>query len=141
MSGSDAPRSLPAVTPEDAFFWQGGADGALHILRCRSCRYYVHPPMPICPRCRSHEVADEAVSGQGRVASFTVNHQAWRPGLATPYVVAIVELAEQQGLRLTTNIVNCPIELVHIGLSVRVVFEQIEDIWLPLFEPAPEGVE
>ena len=51
------------------------------------------------------------------------------------HLVAIVELDEQPGLRLTTNIIECPPEEVYIGQSVRVVFEQKEDVWLPLFEP------
>jgi hypothetical protein len=48
-----------------------------------------------------------------------------------------VELVEQPGLRLTTNIVNTPPESVHIGMALRVLFSKAEDIWLPLFEPDP----
>lgn len=136
---SDAPRSLPLVTPEDAYFWRGGEDGALRVLRCAACGHYIHPPAPICPRCRSRDVAAATLSGRGAVASFTVNHQPWRPGLIVPYVIAIVELVEQAGLRLTTNIVNCNVGAVRIGLPVRVVFEQVEDVWLPLFEPDSEA--
>lgn len=66
--------------------------------------------------------------------SFTVNHQAWIPGLPVPYVVAIVELAEQAGLRFVSNIVGGSVDEVHIGMPVRVTFEQIEDVWIPLFE-------
>jgi uncharacterized protein len=38
---------------------------------------------------------------------------------------------------LTTNIVNCPVDDVYIGMPVRVTFEAhpAEDIWLPMFEP------
>ena len=66
--------------------------------------------------------------------SWTVNHQPW-DGDPTPYVVALVELPEQPGLRLTTNIVGCAPEAVHIGLPVRVVFEHRDPVWFPLFEP------
>ena len=45
------------------------------------------------------------------------------------------QLAEQSGLRQTTNIVNCPVEEVYIGMPVRVVFEPLADVALPLFEP------
>ena len=34
-----------------------------------------------------------------------------------------------------TNIVNCPVERVEIGMPVQVVFEQHDDVWFPLFEP------
>jgi uncharacterized OB-fold protein len=130
-------RILPAVTEENEHFWKGGADGRLHMLRCRACRTFVHPPAPICPVCRARDVAPDVVSGRARVLTFTVNHQAWIPGFDPPYVVAIVELEEQPGLRLTTNIVGCPIENVTIGMSVRVRFEDVgEGVFLPLFEPA-----
>lgn len=75
------------------------------------------------------------MSGLGTVATCTVNHQAWRPGLTVPYSVAIVELDEQPGLRLTTNIVGCDPQAVYIGQRVRVQFEQQEDVWIPLFTP------
>jgi uncharacterized OB-fold protein len=56
--------------------------------------------------------------------------------MATPFVVAIVELAEQPGLRLTTNLVNCAVDQVKIGMPVRVLFENRDPVWIPLFEPA-----
>jgi uncharacterized OB-fold protein len=64
-----------------------------------------------------------------------VNHQAWIPGFDPPYVVAIVELPEQEGLRLTTNIVGCAVEDVTIGLEVQVLFEHHDEVWIPLFRP------
>ena len=52
-----------------------------------------------------------------------------------PYVIAIVELPEQEGLRFTTNVVNCVPEDVMIGMPVRVLFEQYDEIYVPVFEP------
>src|ERR1700712_1131946 len=94
------PRKLPALTDDSAPFWQGGAEGLLRIHHCAACDRLFHPPAPICPRCAGDAVAARAVSGRGTVMSFTVNRQPWTPELAEPYVVAIIELAEQKGLRL-----------------------------------------
>lgn len=135
MSGKPK-RLLPEVTPENAHFWTGGAEGELRFLRCRACGYYIHPPSPICPRCLSRDRTVEAVSGRAEVVTYTVNHQPWLPGFPPPYVVAIVEIEEQPGLRLTTNIVKCSPDRVQIGMPVRVRFEQHEDVYVPLFEPA-----
>jgi uncharacterized OB-fold protein len=66
-----------------------------------------------------------------------VNYQPWYPGLDPPYVIAIVELPEQQGLRLTTGITGCAPDEVQIGMPLQVTFEHYEDVWLPFFEPAP----
>jgi uncharacterized OB-fold protein len=137
---SEAPprpfRILPAVDDSNRHFWTGGAAGELRFLRCRACGHWIHPPAPICPACLGRDVAPAAVSGRGQVATFTVNHQPWIPGFEPPYVVAIVELEEQPGLRLTTNIVNCEPDAVKIGMAVRVLFEEREEVYLPLFEPA-----
>lgn len=130
-------RLLPRVTDANEHFWRGGRDGELRFLRCRPCGAFVHPPTPRCPECWSKEVSPEAVSGLGTVHSFTLNHQPWVPAPDHPYVIAVVELDEQAGLRLMTNVVHCAPEAVAIGMRVRVVFEAHDDVWFPLFEPAP----
>lgn len=128
-------RVLPRLTDQNRHFWTGGADGELRVLRCSQCGYWIHPPAPVCPECLSREVAPQATTGRGVVATYTVNHQPWYPGLDPPYVVAMVELDDQAGLRLTTNIVGCPPGDVRIDMPVRVVFEQYDDVWLPFFTP------
>jgi uncharacterized OB-fold protein len=132
-------RRLPVLTPETETFWTGGADGVLRFLRCQDDGYYIHPPSPACPKCQQTNVAYEPVSGKATVHTYTVNYQAWAPDQTVPYVVAVVELPEQDGLRLTTNIVGCPVEDVHIDQPVHVTFLQAEDVWLPLFTPDEEN--
>jgi len=133
---SEKPFSiLPEVNPANEHFWRGGAENELRFLRCRPCGEWIHPPAPVCPRCLGKDVGPEAVSGRARVVTFTVNHQPWIPGFPPPYVIAIVELPEQAGLRLTTNLVGVLPEDVRIDLEVRVVFEQHDGVYLPLFAP------
>jgi uncharacterized OB-fold protein len=129
------PRVLPKITVRNAHFWQGGEDGILHLTRCQACGTYLHPPSPVCWSCRSMDVAAEPVSGRGVVYAFTVNHYQWLPDMDPPYVVAMVDLVEQEGLRLTTNIIGCAIEDVHTGMEVEVVFAHNEDVYVPLFRP------
>jgi uncharacterized protein len=133
-------RILPEVTPDTVFFWESGSDGRLRFLRCDNCGNYIHPPAPICPKCLTRHPSPHEVSGDAVVASFTINHQAWEPSLEVPYMVALVEIVEQPSVRLTTNIVNCGIQEVYIGMPVRVTFQQEEDVYLPLFEPDPTRV-
>ncbi|CAN7315333.1 OB-fold domain-containing protein [Phenylobacterium sp. LjRoot225] len=127
-------RQLPALDPDTAFFWTSGADGRLRIGRCAACGRYQHPPLPRCPECGG-DVSPTPVSGRARVASYTVNQQAWVPGLAVPFVFAAVELVEQAELYVFTNIVGCPVEDVRTGLPVEVTFEQQGEVFLPLFHP------
>ena len=68
------------------------------------------------------------------IDSFTINHQAWAKDMEVPFVIARVKLDGVPEVYLTTNIVNCPCDAVDIDDRVRVVFEQQDGIWYPLFE-------
>ena len=124
---------VPQITDENGAFWTGGRDGELLIIRCTSCGYWIHPPTPRCPHCLSDAVEPQAVSGRGTVYSYTINRQAWVPGLEVPFVIAMVELDEQPGLRLMTNIVDCPTEEVEIGMPVEVAFVERGEAFIPVF--------
>lgn len=129
-------RVLPRLDDANRFFWTAGAEGVLKFLRCDTCRRYVHPPAPRCPYCLRGELAPETVSGRGTLHSFTVNYQPWIPGDG-PYAVGLVTIAEQDDVRLMTNVVDCIEDDLQVGMDVEVAFEQREDVWLPLFRPAP----
>ncbi len=128
-------RPLPQLTPVNEWFWTSGADGRLRVQGCQDCKALVHPPVPVCPACRSRSWQPTVVSGRGTVVAFTVNHQPWHPAFEPPYVIANVALAEDPTVHLTTNVVGCEPGEVHVGQEVMVRFEQHEDVWLPLFEP------
>ena len=127
----------PAVTDLNRPFWTGGAEGKLLIQRCSGCGRWVHPPVSGCTACGTSELRPEPVSGRGTVFTFTVNRHPFNPAVPVPYVIALVELEEQADLRLTTNIVNCPVDDVTVGMPVQVLFEKQDDLYIPLFEPRP----
>ncbi|HMK63240.1 MAG TPA: OB-fold domain-containing protein, partial [Acidimicrobiales bacterium] len=52
------------------------------------------------------------------------------------YVVGLVTMEEQDDVRLTTNVVDCPEAELRVGMAVEVTFEHHDDVWLPLFRPA-----
>ncbi len=131
-------RLLPRPDDDSAFFWASGADGVLRILRCQDCGFFIHPPGPICRRCLSRNVAPQAVSGRGRVETFTINYQQWIPG-SDPYVIAWVSLDEQPDVRLTANLIDMEAQDVTIGMEVEVSFEHLEDVYLPVFGASADG--
>ncbi|ONH25123.1 hypothetical protein BL253_28215 [Pseudofrankia asymbiotica] len=128
-------RVAPPLTERTAAFWTSGADGVLRIARCHGCGRYQHPPRPTCPACRGRDVGFAPVSGRGTVWSWTLNRYGWVPSMPPPYVVADVELVEQPGLRLLTNILDCPPDAMRVGLPVRVCFSKAGDAYVPLFRP------
>lgn len=128
-------RPAPVTTEATEPFWTGGARGELLIARCRGCGHWMHPPSPMCRRCRGRDIRPEATSGRGVVWSFTVNRYQWAPGIVPPYVLAEVELVEQPGLRLLAEIVDCDENEVAIGMEVAVRFQRAGEAWVPVFTP------
>lgn len=105
----------------------------LHIQRCDACGLFIHPPTGVCRRCLSDEISDSPLEGVGTIESYTINHQAWTPGMEVPFVIARVALSNAPGVILTSNIVGCDPERVRIGERVRVSFEKNGEYHIPLF--------
>jgi len=138
---SDTPfRVPPKVTELNRHFWTGGADGALHMQRCRDDGTWIHPPSPVCPTCLARNIEIATLAGTGVVHAVTVNHQAWNPTMPTPYVIALIELDE--GPRLLSNVTDAEPKDVTVGLPVEVWFEPVpagrHTVHLPLFRPSRE---
>ena len=132
-------RPLPLITQDNEFFWTSGADGKLRFQECKACAALIHPPAPVCRYCRSRDIGVRAVSGKATLAGFTLNQRFSLPGMPAPYVVAQVAIAEDPRVRLTTNIVQADPDDLELGQQVEVVFEHLEDVWLPLFRPIPDA--
>jgi uncharacterized OB-fold protein len=129
---------LPTLDEHNRAFWTGGGGNQLLITRCVRCELWVSPPAADCPECGG-ELHPRPVSGRGTVFTYTVNHQPFNPAVPVPYVVAIIELDEQPGLRIATNIVDCEPDSVRVGLPVEVRFER-QDVdgevaFVPVFAP------
>ena len=133
-------KPLPEITPAMAPFWDAARRHELVVQRCRGCGAHRFPARDICSRCLGREADWVPVSGRGSVFSFAIMHQVYHPGFAdaVPYAVVVVELEE--GARLISNVVGCPVGEVAIGLPVEVVFEDVTgEVTLPVFRPRPGG--
>ena len=73
---------------------------------------------------------------QATLFTYTVAHQQFHPAVPTPFVIALVELVEQPGLRLVTNLVDCDPDSLTTGMALRVRFEQHGETFMPVFAPA-----
>ena len=130
-------RPRPAITHDNAFFWEGIGAGKLLLQRCR-CGRLRHPPGPVCPACRSFEWEAVAASGRGRVYSFVVAHHPAIPPFEYPNPIGLVELEE--GPRIVANLVGVAPEAIRIGMPVRCEIVEVEEGWkLPRFRPAEAG--
>jgi uncharacterized OB-fold protein len=129
---------LPQPSALTRFFWDAIRQHRIEILRCDTCGHYVHYPRPICEKCLGMQLSPSPVSGRGTLYSYTEVMQAFHPYFVDklPYVLAVIELPEQAGLRITTAMVDYEPAELRVGLPVEVVFTDIApDVTLPYFRP------
>jgi acetyl-CoA acetyltransferase/uncharacterized OB-fold protein len=140
---------LPELTLANEFFWTSGADGVLRFQQCSDCERLIHPPKPICPFCRSRDIHVTPVSGLARVIGFSTSIRYAVPGLNPPYTVVHVALEEDDRVKVTSRLVEvgedggfteiADPDAPKLGQQVRVLFNQLEDVFLPPFTPTGEG--
>ncbi|MEW2046947.1 OB-fold domain-containing protein [Streptomyces sp. NPDC005476] len=132
------------VPEADAFtraYWDAAAAGRLLIRRCGACARAHHYPREFCPYCWSEDVTWEDASGLATLYTWSVVHRNDLPpfGERTPYVAAVVDLAE--GPRMSTEVVGGvpaepwpqPWQGLRAGLDLVVAFRE----GVPVFRPAP----
>jgi uncharacterized protein len=140
MDRPSPPKPIPDAITEP--FWTGAREGRLVLQRCRQCGLFIHPPRPVCRQCQSMDLGHEEVSGRWTVYSFTETHKAFHPFFVdrVPYLLGVIELEEQPGLRLLSNLVRVAEPDVRMGMPVEVEFEQLApDLTIPVFAPAAGG--
>lgn len=138
---SSPPQPFP--DPLTDFFWEAARQGRLMILRCDHCGTYIHLPRPVCRNCRSMELSPTEVSGRGFVYSFTETYKAFHPYFVdrVPYLLGVIELEEQPGLRVLSNLTGVAGDDVRINMPVKVGFEWLSsDLAIPVFSPVGAGV-
>ena len=119
------PPPVPVPDPETMPFWEATRDGKLKVCRCVDTGEWLHPPLERSRRTGG-PVRFEEVSGRGTIFSYIVVRQQTVPGHDVPYVVGLVELEEQAGLRMTGIIAADP-DQVAVGLPVRARLVPIGD--------------
>ena len=134
---------LERIPDYERGFWEGTRNGELCIQQCSDCGLFRHLPMPMCPQCSSLEYGWTAVSGRGFVYSFVIVRHPVHPAIAekeqVPYNVCMVELEEQEGLRLCSNVLHVTPEDIHIDMPVQAaLISAVDDpgVVLPVFLPA-----
>lgn len=131
-----ATRPVPEPTAYAAPYWAAAREHRLVLQHCPRCDRIQHFPRPWCTSCLHDALGYVDASGRGTVYACTVVRRNPHPAFAArvPYVLALVELDE--GVRVTSNVVDCDPDTVHVGQRVRVCFEDVDDDHtVPLFTP------
>lgn len=136
---SDVKRPVPKTNEADTqAFWQATKDKKLNYQQCSHCDTVVFYPRRHCTGCLSDQLQWKTASGKGRVYTYSIVRQSYHPFFRqqVPYAVAWIDLDE--GPRLISNVVQVadPSTDVHIGMAVEVVWEEHDELCVPLFRPA-----
>ena len=135
---TEFPHPRPAITHDNAHYWEGIAKRELLIQKCGDCGHLRHPPGPGCPKCRSLEWGTVKASGKGTLYSHVTMHQPRLPGFDYPLPVLLVELEE--GVRIVANGIDLPAGDLAIGMPLELDFVEVEPGYLlPGFRPARSG--
>lgn len=133
----DFTKPLPVPTPTSQPFWDGLNDGVVRIQRCDVCDAWVFYPRSRCSNCLGDALSWHEVTGNGVLYTFTIARQPTAPHFAdeVPQKLAVVELEE--GVRLTTTLVNVDEDAIRVGMLVKPCFDRVADgITLLRYQPA-----
>ena len=132
-------RPHPLVDELSLPFWEGYRRHELLVQKCAGCGKYVFPPKAACPICGSWDLKLQKVSGKGKVFSYIIFYtrdiypSSIEPTI--PYAVVKVVLDEQDDLFMLSNIIDCPVDQIKVGMPLKVVFEDVDDkLTLPKFQ-------
>jgi uncharacterized OB-fold protein len=115
----------PMVTETTSPWWEATRERRLLVQCCSRCGERQHYPRPFCLACGGEALGWIEASGEAVVWSKTVVHRPARPGLAVPYVVALVRLAE--GPVLLSRVVGPGALEVRCDEPVELDFEPLAD--------------
>ena len=130
-------KPLPHIDEEMRPWWEAAQRHELYIQKCRDCGDLRFHPRALCTNCMSSRAEWIKCSGRGKIYTFTVTYQNGSSGFrdSLPYVLAWVELEE--GVKMLTNIVDCPPDQVKIDQRVEAVFDDVTpDVTLVKFRPS-----
>jgi uncharacterized OB-fold protein/acyl dehydratase len=132
------PRPRPAITQDNAFWFEGARAHKLLIQHCTSCGTLRHPPLPACAVCGSLEWDSVESSGRGTLYSYVVVHYPQVPSFEYPLPIGLIELEE--GTRLVANLEGIDHDAIEIGMHLQAEFVDFdEELSLPVFVPAGKG--
>ena len=127
-------KPLPALAGLTKEFYDFCRRRELRFQRCARCEAWRHVPRDMCAECGSFEWRWERSSGRGRIFTWTLVARAMHPAFASdvPYAAVVIEMNE--GVRIVSNVIDCPVDELTIDAPVEVVFEDVTDyVALPKF--------
>jgi len=93
--------------------------------KCKGCGKAIFPKRLVCPECGGKEFVEEQMPEVGKIVTYTTVHIG--PKFLendTPYVLAVIEF--DNGVRVTTQVVDIDPKEVSIGKNVKFVYRKLQ---------------
>jgi uncharacterized OB-fold protein len=140
ISNAEVAERLPNawIDQDNVEFFRGLLNRRLLVNRCADCSRWHQPPWPICPTCWSDDVQPTEVSGRGTIHSVSIV-RAGAPldgvDYAKGHPIAVVEIEEQEGVRVTATLVDGSGDDFAIGAPVELTWVERDGEPVPAFRP------
>lgn len=133
---SGAARITPPSYSFSRRFWEGTRDKKLLLQFCPRTQQFQFYPRPSSIFTGHRDLEWREVEPAGEIYTFTISRP--RPGSppgTTPNIIVNVLL--DAGVHILSNLVNCSLDDVTIGMRVTAFWEPLSDGGhLPFFQPA-----
>jgi len=137
QAGTEYTKPLPTLQGLTQEFYDWCGERELRFQRCSECSAWRHVPREMCAECGSFRCEWAPSSGRGTVFTWTVVARALHPAFkdALPYAPVVIEMEE--GVRILSEVLDCPLDELEIGMPVEVVFDEVTPgVTLPKFRRA-----
>ncbi|TNB47728.1 Zn-ribbon domain-containing OB-fold protein [Martelella lutilitoris] len=132
-------KPLPEISDLTRPFWTAAREGRLVMQKCPRCGTVNFQPKPWCIECGERALEWAKMPSEGTVYSYTISHSVamnylgWQEEL--PVVMCLIDIDD--GARMYAQLTDIVAEDVHVGMRVRVYFEEIsKEAGIPKFRPA-----
>jgi len=134
-------KPLPDISQETAAFWDGLRQHEFRVPKCADCGAFSWVPYPACRSCYSENIVWTAVSGRGKVWTFTVVHRGPGAfGLIVPYIICIGQLEDQpRKCNVIANTSGIDPEEIAIGMPIEIGYVDIPSEGMTMYEWVPHS--
>jgi uncharacterized OB-fold protein len=93
--------------------------------KCSKCGYIAFPPRLVCPECSNRSFENYVLKDTGKILTYTIIEVGPTEFAdQVPYCIGIVELDD--GVKLTTQIVDSDLDKIKPGERVRLEFRKVQ---------------
>lgn len=112
----------PVAESFEEGFWEAVKRRELVFQRCGQCREWLHPPRPMCHKCKSFDLRWERSTGKGKIYSYVTFTREVNPLYVVPFEVVLVEMDDEKPVRMVANMLDTKPGELYIGMPVELDF-------------------